>query len=184
MLSSPDLSFMRLGASTPDVLDTSTPRIAVLAGGQVDGPKLGIPKQGGDTRFLQRFALQTRGRYDAAAAMRFALEHQNPLIAGAVAGGGAYPADSFSALRSSNSNVLVWALKRHEDGAAKGLVVRVWNLSDQPQEYTLSAWRPIARAWRTNHIETDLEEAIIGNGTLAAKAAPQQFQTWRLVLGE
>jgi alpha-mannosidase len=183
-LSSPDLSFMRLGASTPDALDTTMPLIAVLAGGQVDGPKLGIPKQGGDTRFLQRFALQTRGRYDAAAAMRFALEHQNPLIAGAVTGGGVYPADSFSALWSSNSNVLVWALKPHQDGAAKGLVVRVWNLSDQPQEYTLSAWRPIARAWRTNHIETDMEEASVGNGTLAAKAAPQQFQTWRLVLGE
>lgn len=62
-LSNADLAFMKLGSSvvTNGVsrLDTATPRISVLAGGQVDGPRLGIPVQGGDSHFLQRFALQT-----------------------------------------------------------------------------------------------------------------------------
>ena len=175
-LSSPDLSFMQLGRSTPAVLDTSTPRMAVLAGGQVDGSKLGIPRQGGDTHFLQRFALVTRERYDPAAAMRFALEHQNPLLAGMVEGGNQYPADVFSALRCSNPNVLVWALKPAED--LRGWIVRVWNLLDAPQQYTLEPWRPPGAAWRASHIETDLEPVAV---PLVAKAAPQQFQTWRLV---
>ncbi len=55
-------------------LDTSTPQISVLAGGQVDGPQLGIPVQGGDSRFLQRFALTVHRRFDPGAdSMRFAL---------------------------------------------------------------------------------------------------------------
>ena len=54
---------------------------------QVDGTSLGIQFQGGDSRFLNRYALRTHGAYDPAAAMRFALEHQNPLVAARVTGG-------------------------------------------------------------------------------------------------
>jgi alpha-mannosidase len=51
-LSNADDAFMKLGHSTIangiSELDTSTPQISVLAGGQVDGPSLGIADQGGD----------------------------------------------------------------------------------------------------------------------------------------
>ncbi len=87
ILANADCCFMQLGHSTVTQLDTATPLISVLLGGQVDGPKLGIPDQGGDRYFRQRFALQTRGRFDPVEAMRFALEHQNPLVAGLVTGG-------------------------------------------------------------------------------------------------
>ncbi len=55
VLSSADLSFMKLGRSAVDNrvsnLDVATPLISVLAGGQVDGPKLGMIAQGGDSYF-------------------------------------------------------------------------------------------------------------------------------------
>ena len=57
-LSNADLLFMKLGDSSVSSLDTITPKISVLAGGRVDGSSLGIPRPGGDTHFLQRFALQ------------------------------------------------------------------------------------------------------------------------------
>ena len=85
-LSNADCYYMRLGSSDPESFDTNTPQISALAGGQVDGPSLGIPNQGGDTHFMQRFAVQTHGVYDQVSAMRFALEHQNPLVTGVVTG--------------------------------------------------------------------------------------------------
>jgi alpha-mannosidase len=99
-LSNSDLSFMKLGDSEVrngvSHLDTATPRISVLAGGQVDGPTLGIPSQGGDSYFLQRFALRPHAQYRAAESMQFALEHQNPLRTGRVAGDGEYPGTTYS----------------------------------------------------------------------------------------
>jgi alpha-mannosidase len=79
-ISNPDLAFARLGNSTVTSLDTQTPQLHLLAGGQVDGPSLGIPAQNGNTHFLQRFALRPHGSYEQTAAMKFALEHQNPFV--------------------------------------------------------------------------------------------------------
>ncbi|MEK7403567.1 MAG: glycosyl hydrolase-related protein [Acidobacteriota bacterium] len=175
-LSNADTAFMRLGRSTVKELDTATPQISPLAGGQVDGPKLGIPRQGGDTHFLQRFALRTHGGYDAASAMRFALEHQNPLVAAPVAGGSAYPEDAFSAITVSNPNVLLWAWKPAEEGIGRGIIARVWNVSDRPARFTLKTWRRVARIWQTTHIETNLKPAV------DTSAARWQFRTYRLEL--
>ncbi len=63
-LSNPDLAFARLGNSTAASLDTATPQINLLAGGQVDGRSLGIHDQNGASYFLQRFALRAHGEYD------------------------------------------------------------------------------------------------------------------------
>ena len=92
-LSNRDCSFVKLGRSTPTELDTATAQLHVLAGGQVDGDGLGIRNQNGATNFLHRFALRPHGGYDPVAAMKFALEHQNPPVTGPVSGGGgaAYP---------------------------------------------------------------------------------------------
>ena len=104
---------MKLGHSSitdgKSDLDTATPQISVLAGGQVDGPSLGIPAQGGDSHFLQRFALRVQDKFNAASSMRFALEDQNPLVAGRVTGGNAYPETKFSLLSTSNPDALLWA---------------------------------------------------------------------------
>ena len=179
-LSNWDDQFMRLGNSVQDTLDTGTPQIKVLAGGQTDGATLGIPNQGGDSYFTQRFSLWTHGAFDQTASMKFALQHQNPLIAGMIDGLGsqtrAYPATSLSFLTISNPNVLLWALKPAEDGISRGIVARVWNQGNAGN-YTLSLSQPITAADRLTHIETTIAPATVTSGQLNAAISQQQIQT-------
>ncbi|MBC8165382.1 MAG: hypothetical protein H7Y20_05870 [Bryobacteraceae bacterium] len=183
-LSNADCAFMRLGTSdildNQSRLDTKTPQIQVLAGGQIDGPKAGIAKQGGDSYFLQRFSLRTHSGYDAATAMKFSLEHQNPSVAGWVRGGKAYPEQTYSAATLSNPNVVLWSLKPAEEGIGSGVIARLWNLSSTPQDYSVSLAGGIQSGRQTTHIETDLADLPVSNGAVAMKAAPTQIQTIRL----
>jgi alpha-mannosidase len=183
-LSNPDLAFAKLGASTVTTLDAATPQLNVLAGGQVDGRSLGIRGQNGQTRFLQRFALRPHGGYDPAAAMRFALDHQNPLVAAAVVSNKTaptpYPEATYSLLSVSDPNALLWAVKPAEDGIGKGVTVRLWNLGDKPTEAKVSFAPGIGSARRTTHVETDLEPLTPADGALTATFARQQLQTYRL----
>lgn len=186
-LSNPDLAFARLGNSTPLALDTTTPQLHLLAGGQVDGSSLGIRAQNGQTHFLQRFALRPHGAYDGPAAMRFALEHQNPFVTGPViakddSAAHGFPETTFSLLTVNHPDVLLWAVKPHEDGIGRGgLTVRLWNLADQPvnAEWTLNAG--VASAHRTTHVETDLAPVpLTPAGTVPAAFTRQQMQTFRV----
>ena len=185
-LSNADCAFMKLGNSGihnhVSTLDTTTPQIRVLAGGQIDAPQAGIAKQGGDSHFLQRFALQSHGGFNAAAAMRFSLEHQNPPVTEWVRGDNAkLPATTFSLLNNSNPDVLLWSLKPAEDGPAAGLISRVWNLATTPQNYSLSLTGGISKATRTTHIETDLAPLPVTAGAVQSRATATQIQTLRLV---
>ena len=183
-LSNRDCAFMKLGDSAivdgVSRLDIKTPQIQVLAGGQIDAPQAGVAKQGGDTHFLQRFALQTHTGFDAVAAMKFALEHQNPPVTEWIRGGGNLPEGTYSLLTISNPEVLLWALKPAEDGVAKGLVTRVWNLSRQPREYTVALASGIRDATRTTHIETDESALPVSAGTVKVRLEGSQMQTMRL----
>lgn len=175
-----DNQFMRMGDSERNLLDTATPQINVLAGGQIDGPTLGIPNQGGDSYFLQRFALWTHGAFDQTASMKFALQHQNPFVTSMIEGSGSlnrpYPAGSLSFLNISNPNVLLWALKPAEDGIGRGIVARVWNQGNAAS-YTLSLAQPITTAERLTHIETTISQATVTGGQLTAPINQQQIQT-------
>ena len=146
----------------------------------MDGNGLGILSQGGDTHFLQRFALQTHDAYDAVAAMKFALEFQNPLVTGTITGGSAYPATNYSHLTINNPNVLLWALKPAEEGIGDGMVARVWNVSAQSAPLSLALAQPLNKARRVTHIETDVGPAVLTNGVLSATLNPQQLQTFKL----
>ena len=180
-LSNADCYFMQLGNSTWGTLDTSTPQISVLVGGRVVNGSFGLPGQGGDTHFLQRFALQTHDAYDPVAAMKFSMEHQNPLITGAVTGGSDYPETSYSLVTISDPNVLLWALKPAEESVNWGIIARVWNLSTSPTSFSLGmSSGPIFAAWHTTHIETLLEGAIVANGALSADIAANQLKTFLL----
>jgi alpha-mannosidase len=183
-LSNSDDAFMKLGHSKitdgKSELDTATPQISVLAGGQVDGPSLGIPAQGGDSHFLQRFALRVQGRFNAASSMRFALEDQNPLVAGRVTGGKAYPETKFSLLTTSNSDALLWAIKPSEDGIDKGLVARFWNLSPKAESFTVSVNGGLQKASAITHIETNFRLKPLTNGKLQTSAMPWQLQSFSL----
>ena len=98
--------------------------------------------------------------------MKFALEHQNPLVTDWIRGGGTLPNSTYSLLSISNPDVLLWALKPAEDGASKRLISGVWNLSAKPQEYSLTLATGIAGATKTTHIETDLEPLTISRNAV------------------
>ncbi len=180
-LSNADGLFFRLGNSTAHSLDTITPSFHPLLGGKFTG----LESQGHDTRFLQRYALRAHTSYSPVSAMKFAQEHQNPLVVGAITGGKVYPEDRASLLQVDNPNVLLWALKPHDDGIGKGLVARVWNLATRPQSYTISTLRPMTEARRVTHIETDdatLTAPIMKDGKMTATAHGYEMQTHRMVL--
>lgn len=183
-LSNWDCAFVRLGQSTPNSLDTATAQLQVLAGGQVDGDQLGIRNQNGATHFLQRFALRAHRGYDPVAAMRFALEHQNPPVTGVVSGETAapLPATAYSLLRVSEPSVLLWAVKIAEEGVDRGIVARLWNVSEAPASATLALTPGLASARRTTHLETDLEALALDRAAaLPVTFTRQQIQTYRLL---
>ena len=154
----------------------------MLAGGQVDGSSLGIPAQNGQRHFLQRFALQAHGEYSQTAAMRFALEHQNPLVAAPVIskGSGPYPETGFSLLGVSDPDVLLWALKIHDDGPEHGLVARVWNQADAARPVHFTTADPLAGAQRLTHIETPVEMLPLTGGALETMVGAQRMETFGL----
>ena len=189
-ISNADCYYMKLGNSTVTSLDTATPQINVLAGGQVDGPTLGIPNQGGASQFMQRFALNTHDAFNQVAAMKFSLEHQNPFVTGNVTGGSAYPDNSFSLVSINNPNALLWTLKPAEDGISNGVVARVWNMSNSASSFTFSLPFNLSQAKRTTHIETDIASVPIGfhsensssiNGLFADSINQNQIRTYRFM---
>ena len=185
-LSNADCYFMKLGRSTTSRLDTSTPSLNVLVGGQVDGPRLGIVAQGGDRRFVQRFAIQTHSGHDIGRSMRFAMEHQNPFVVGRVTPksdgrGQSYPVDRFSLVQSSNPDVLLWAVKPADDGIKRGITIRVWNVSMHENDFALAVHPAVRSATRTTHIETDIRPATVTDGKIVSICQPQQLQTFRIM---
>ncbi len=183
-ISNSDAFFMKLGNSGVSTLDTSTPQINVLSGGQIDGAALGIPNQGGDSFFKQRFALQTHNAFNQTDAMKFSLEHQNPFTTGIIEGNGTrpYPANNYSFLTISDPDILLWTLKPAEDGINQGIVARVWNQANADRSYNLSLAPEILSAKRTTHIETEIADAAVVGGNLSAALNVNQIQTHRLVL--
>jgi alpha-mannosidase len=182
-LSTGDCSFFRLGHSTPDSLWENSAQLNALAGGQVDGPKLGITNQHGATAFRYSFALTThQTAFDPVVATRFALEHQNPLVTGAVTGASpTYPEKSYSLLTISDPNVVLWALKPAEEGAEKGIIARFSNLTNKPVSAIVATKLPLSRVWKTSHIETDEAELKPGAGPLKLPLMPQQLASFRFL---
>ena len=181
-LSNWDSPFFALGSSTPTVLDT-TPVISAVVGMQVDGAGYGILNQGDDTSFLDRFALRTHGAWDPGEAMRFALEHQNPLVDARVTGGAMapLPATQWSLVALPSPDVLLWALKPAEEGIDQGIIARVWNVADGARDFNLTSQnRGFAAAMRTTHIETTIGPAALVGGALTERLARQQMGTYRL----
>lgn len=194
-LSSRDCAFFRLGASTTGALDAATPRVSALAGGQVDGPGRGIPAQGGDERFIYDFALRLDESFSATESMRFALEHQTPLVTGRVTGrtveGPSWPPDRFGLLRVEPADALLWALKPADDGPEHGLVARLWNVSNRRVEADLAFAPPrtIGASQRATHVETPIGPAEVRDGRLIAPLEAGAMETFvlrpaRLVVGE
>jgi alpha-mannosidase len=183
IVSNRDAILMKTGNSTIKRLDPETPQIRVLAAGQVDAPGLGIVNQDGDSYFENFFALKTtKNGFDATAAMKFSMEHQNPLVTGAIRGNTGYNNQKSGLFEVSNPNVLVWALKPAEEGIEDGIIMRVWNMSDQDEDFVISSSSLIKRCKMTTHIETDISDVIPDQGKLKLKIGHNRLQTYRIFL--
>ena len=145
-LANTDCYFFQSGNSTIGALDTATPQLSPLIGGKL-GNGYGVANQDGDTNFLQRFSLQTHDAFDAASAMRFAQQHQHPLVTGTVTGTTpGLPSRRYSFLSVNNPEVLLWALKPSEEGVTHGLIARVWHLGTNGTNFALSLALPVSSA--------------------------------------
>lgn len=179
-ISNMDCYFMKLGRSLRNSLDTTTPQINILAGGRVANGENGLPEQGGDSNFLQRFGIKTHDAFDPADSMRFALEHQNPLISGQVTGGDLYPENFYQFLSISNPNIILWALKPADDGI--GTIARVWNTLNSSQTFSLSSSNvDLESVQYTSHIETPISQIPLSNGLLIDNLTAQQLKTYLIL---
>jgi alpha-mannosidase len=183
VISNRDAYFMKTGNSTIKRLDSKTPQINVLAGGQIDAPGLGIINQDGDSFFENFFALKTyKNGFNSASSMKFSLEHQNPLTAGRIKGKRGPYALRLSLFAISDPDVLVWSLKPSEEGIDKGIIMRVWNMSDTDEEVDISSPSEIVRCNLTSHIETDISEIKPVSGVLKLRIGHNRIQTYRIFL--
>ena len=180
-LSNADCYFMKVGDSTVSDLDTNTPQIGVLVGGNdLNGGGV-LGDQGGDDHFLQRFALISHDEYKPGAAMKFALEHQNPLVTAQVQGGGYFPETSYSLVSVDNPNALLWALKPADDGLEAGLIARIWNVSDEGEPVSIAFNDGgISGALVLSHIETPVAISTVKGGRLVDVLNRQQIKTYAL----
>lgn len=183
-ISNADCHFMQIGNSSSTFLDTSTPTIHALAGGQVDGPGLGIPSQGGDSSFLQRFALRTgSGAFDSQSAFRFSLEHQNPLLARRLGNGTPVSGTSVSSVSISNPKILLWAMKPAEDGLEGQIVLRLMNTSSSAEQATIQfPSTELLSVSNATHIETETSTIPVANNEFDASLAPQEIRTYVIKL--
>lgn len=177
-LSNSDCYFMKLGNSSLTYLDQVTPQISILTGGRINNA--GLPNQGGDNFFTQRFALKTHDSYSPASAMRFALEHQNPLASGVVNGGSFYPETSMSLISIENPDVILWSLKPSEEGIESGIIARLWNLSENPQNYAIKSDYQISSAQNVTLIETPVSTVDIQNNRISGQINSFGFKTFNI----
>jgi alpha-mannosidase len=178
-LSNADSFVFKLGNSTATSLDTTTPLLSLLAVGRMTNENP-IHNQAGDSAFKHRYALRSHGGFDQTAAMKFSLEHQNPLVTrevtGTFSGAPLYPSTTHSFVSISDPDVLVWALKPHEDGIGSGVVARTWNMAVSGST-TLDFASNVTTARRLTHTERALSTATVTSGDLNFMAGDQQMQT-------
>jgi alpha-mannosidase len=183
ILSNRDAYFMKPGNSNVENLDYSTPQINILAGGQIDKDAgLGIENQDGDSYFEDFFALKPYSDgYNSTASMKFAMEHQNPLIAGKITGKSKnFYGLEYSLFTISDPNVLVWSAKPAEEGIDKGVILRVWNMNDKDADCEISSAGKIENAKQTTHIETDIEPITTASGLLKTNIGHNRIETFRV----
>ena len=182
VLSNRDALFMKTGHSTVDSLDMTTPQINVLVGGKVNS-WLGIEYQDGDDCFHNNFSLLSYDDgYDPERAMKFSLEHQNPLVVGRTASGGSMPAE-YSLIDIEGDGIVPWCVKPCEDGIEKGLVVRAWNVSDIDASCKVSSGNARIKSAKTaTHIEVPKDDVKVRNGKFEYDFGHNSLETFLVLL--
>ena len=174
-LSDLDCLFMKVGNSETQKLDSESAQINILAGGQIDENfNLGIPKQGGDSLFFQNYALLPHASaFNQTDAMKFALEHQNPLVSEMIKGGNEFDEKQYSFLKTDNKDLLLWALKPAEDG---GVAARFWNMG-MTNETKIELVKKPKNVNFATHVETIIDKLPVVNNRITLKTNQQQMKT-------
>jgi len=180
VLSNRDAFAMQVNDSTNSTFDLTGDEVHVVVMEKALGAQ--TSNQGGDSLFINRFALRgVDAPFDAAEAMRTSLAHQNPLHVVALprdqAGTLATPTGSLLSIDSDD--VVVTAFKPAED-PGHGFVVRAWELGGQPRTFNFDVSEmSTSSAWHTNLVETDIAQATVASGVIAAAAAAHEITTYR-----
>jgi alpha-mannosidase len=179
-LSSLDCLFMKLGDSEPQKLDERSSQVNVLIGGQVDKElNLGIKNQGGDDHFEQHLALiPHKNPFNKTESMKYALEHQNPMVTGMISGGKELPGDQYSFMNISGKDAILWTLKPGEEN---GIVGRVWNLSGEGMMPVVSFNHIPKNAFLTSNVETEIEPLRLIGKSIELKARQQQLLSFKVI---
>ncbi len=178
VLSNRDCLFFKLGQSTPAFLDGTSSTIHALIGGMID-PGLGIFNQGGDSLFVAGFSLlPVQEGFSRKTAMRFSLDHQNPLVSGTVYGAGedSLPGDRFSLFSTPDPDLLLWSLKPGEEG---GTIMRLWNM-EEPVIAEFGLDRVPRSARSVTHVETPIDPLPVSGKNFTGTFRQQQMCTFRL----
>ena len=173
-----DCLFMKLGNSGTQKLDSKSAQINVLIGGQIDENfNLGVKKQGGDTLFEQHYALLPHaGAFAQTSAMKFALEHQNPLTTGLLSSNGnQFNEQQYSFLQTDQPDLLLWALKPAEDG---GVAARFWNMGNTTTETKFTLEKTPLSVQEATHVETPVQDLKLQGNSLKIKTKQQQMKTF------
>jgi alpha-mannosidase len=93
-----------------------------------------------------------------------------------------YPEPSYSFIKLSDPNVLLWSLKPAEEGIEQGVIVRLWNINNASEQPIIQFDKVINGAWQTSHIETNEEDITPSKNKLQVKFEPQQINTYRVLL--
>jgi alpha-mannosidase len=178
-ISNSNCLFFRLGNSTPDFLDMNSSTVHILVGGQVNKEQnLGIINQDGDSIFHQSFSILPHNhKFDAGISIRFALEHQNPLIGGIVLPGGEWENKEHSFINNKNKNVILWTLKPGEE---EGCILRFWNMESKPIVSKIRFNNTLQKAMAVTHVETDLYEIPTSNKSYSMNLNQHEIKSFRL----
>ena len=181
LLSNRDAFAMQVNDSTNSAFDLTGDEVHVVVMEKALGA--GTSNQGGDTLFINRFALRgVDAPFDAAEGMRTSLAHQNPLHVVALPRdqSGPLAAHTGSLLSVSSDQVVVTAFKPAED-PGQGFIVRAWELGGQPRAFDIDASAmSISSAWHTTLVETAIARTTVTNGVVSAEATANEITTYRL----
>jgi hypothetical protein len=110
--------------------------------------------------------------------MQFALDQQNPLVAGTVSGerSAPLPGDRFRFFNTPDPDILLWSLKPGEEG---GTILRFWNMGESASPIFTTDKPPIS-AYSATHVETLLEPIEFSRNGFKGDFRQQQMCTFKL----
>jgi alpha-mannosidase len=172
----------RTTTEDPQALDASATVLALAMGNIYDANEA-IRDQAGVEQLVFRFSLRGHvGGFDAATAVRFGWEGNNPLEVTALTGGqgGVLPAFAHSFAAVEPETAILAGMKVAEE---EGLIARIWECagSGDAANVRLSIPYSPSGAVLTDHLERDREQLDIQDGLVKLPLRPRGLSTTRFI---